>query len=57
MKMSIYEYRWLIIGLILLIGSQIIVSNYCNIDDDSMIIGVIIGLISMMLIDIGFYEG
>ena len=55
--MSIYEYRWLIIGWIFLIGSQIIVSNYCNIDDDSMIIGVIIGLISMMLIDIRFYEG
>lgn len=49
MKMNIYKYKWLIIGVIFLIGSELLVKNYCNIDARSLAVGVQIGLCTMYL--------
>lgn len=47
--MNIYKYKWIIIGIIFQIGSELLVINYCNIDTRSFVIGVQIGLCTMYL--------
>ena len=54
--MSVYEYKWSIIAVIFLIGSQILINNYSNIDYYSMGIGLAIGFIFMGLCELDWWQ-